>query len=158
MISIGKSALTLVLAATLSACGSMSPMADKDAAMDDATMKKDEAMAAMPGMATASLMLADQPAGTGSSVVIEELTLDKPGFVVIHQEADGKPGPVIGHSDLIVPGSYKNYSVGIDSTMAGSAVYPMLHYDNGDGNYEFPGPDGPVKVDDKVVMGKVNWQ
>jgi hypothetical protein len=73
-------------------------------------------------------------------------------------EKDGKPGPVIGHSDLIQPGTHKNYSVAIDATMAGSAVFPMLHYDNGDGVYEFPGADGPAKADDKVVVGKVTWQ
>jgi hypothetical protein len=124
----------------------------KDAAMNEAAMKKDAAMATMQ----AGLMLADQPAA--SSVVIQELTLDKPGFVVVHMEKDGKPGPVIGHSDLIVPGTYQNYSVAIDATMAGSAVFPMLHYDNGDGVYEFPGADGPAKAGDKVVVGKVTWQ
>ena len=103
-----------------------------------------------------NLVLTDQPGG--DSVIITAFTLDQPGYVVVHKDNDGKPGPVIGVSELIQPGVYRNYRVDIDANEAGAAVFPMLHYDNGDGKYEFPGPDGPVTVASKVLVGKVTWQ
>ena len=104
-----------------------------------------------------SLSLVDQPGG-GDTVMITLLTLDKPGYVVVHKDNEGKPGPVIGQSELIEPGTYANYPVFIDAEQAGAAVFPMLHYDNGDGVYEFPGPDVPVTADGQVVVGRVLWQ
>ena len=105
---------------------------------------------------TPSLVLNDQPGG--DSVVITAFTLDQPGYVVVHKDNDGNPGPVIGVSELIQAGAYRNYRVDIDVNEAGAAVFPMLHYDNGDGVYEFPGPDGPVTAEGKVLVGKVSWQ
>lgn len=106
--------------------------------------------------AAASLTLTDQP--SGAAVVISSFTLDKPGYVVIHKDGGGAPGPVIGVSEVIAPGTYTDYQVAIDASQAGTAVFPMLHYDNGNGAYEFPGPDVPVKVGDKVLVGKVTWR
>jgi len=103
-----------------------------------------------------SLTLEDQPRGEG--VIIKSMTLDKPGFVVIHKDGGGKPGPVIGHSALISAGTHENVKVMFDSAQAGERVFPMLHYDDGDGQYKFPGPDGPVKADGKVLVGPVNWK
>lgn len=103
-----------------------------------------------------SLTLEDQPRGDG--VMIKSLTLDKPGFVVVHKDGGGKPGPVIGNSKVIPAGTFNNVKVPFDSAQAGARVFPMLHYDNGNGIYEFPGPDGPVKVDGKVLVGPVNWK
>ncbi len=103
-----------------------------------------------------SLTLEDQP--LGDTVIIKALTLDKPGFVVIHKDGGGKPGPVIGNSDVIEAGSYEDFEVEFDTAQAGERVFPMLHYDDGNGVYEFPGPDGPVKAGDKVLVGPVNWK
>ena len=116
----------------------------------------EEGKAAMADV-TPSLSLADQPRSDGV-VMIDALTLDKPGYVVIHKDADGKPGPVIGQSAVIDAGKHENYRVEFDASEAGAAVFPMLHYDNGDGVYEFPGPDGPVVVGGNVLVGKVTWQ
>ena len=91
----------------------------------------------------------------GSQVTIDVFFLDKPGYVVIHKSADGKPGPVIGNSGL-VSGSYKNFKVTIDETQAGTRVFAMLHYDDGDSTYEFPGDDIPVKIEDAVVVKPIN--
>lgn len=104
-----------------------------------------------------SLTLEDQAGGSGT-VVIKSLTLDKPGFVVIHKDGGGKPGPVIGHSDVLAAGTHSDVKVTFDNTQAGDRVFPMLHYDDGNGKYEFPGPDGPVKADGKVLVGPVNWK
>lgn len=89
---------------------------------------------------------------TGSDVVVDSLYLDKPGFAVIHKDASGAPGAVIGHSDL-TSGEKTNLKVAIDSSQAGSKVFAMLHYDdNSNGAYEFPQEDKPVKLADNVVV------
>lgn len=103
-----------------------------------------------------SLTLEDQP--RGDSVTIKSLTLDKPGFVVIHKDGGGKPGPVIANSALLAAGTHTDVKVAIDAAQAGERVFPMLHYDDGNGKYEFPGPDGPVKAGGKVLVGPVNWK
>ena len=103
---------------------------------------------------SASLTVSDQSLD-GSQVTIDAFFLDKPGYVVIHKEADGKPGPVIGNSEL-VSGANRNLKVTIDETQAGTRIFAMLHYDDGDSTYEFPGPDAPVTLEDAVVVKPIN--
>lgn len=89
---------------------------------------------------------------SGGDVVVDSLYLDKPGFLVVHKDENGAPGAVIGHSDLI-SGEKTNSKIAIDSSQAGSKVFAMLHYDdNGNGIYEFPQEDKPVKLADNVVV------
>ena len=87
------------------------------------------------------------------NVVVTRLFLDKPGYVVIHKVADGKPGAVIGNSGLL-DGVNSNINVKVLDYENENELIAMLHYDDGDGNYEFPGDDNPTKVDDKVVLQK----
>jgi hypothetical protein len=89
----------------------------------------------------------------GASVLCDAL-IDAPGWLVIHSDADGAPGPVLAQTPLL-PGL--NYaSLEVDSGGA-DQVWPMLHYDTGvAGEYEFgavEGADGPVRVGDAVVTG-----
>ena len=88
----------------------------------------------------------------GGKVTVLSVTLDKPGYVAIHADAAGKPGPVLGHSELLPQGKKADVNVSVDSAKAGSMVWPMLHYDDGDGAYAFPGPDVPVQVGGNVVV------
>jgi len=98
-----------------------------------------------------SLAVSDQSL-TDNEVVIDSLYLDKSGYVVIHKEDNGKPGAVIGHSDL-VSGENNNLKVEIDSSQAGSKIFAMLHYDdNDDGVYGFPDEDKPVVLEGNVVV------
>jgi len=101
-----------------------------------------------------SLTVSDQSL-VGSQVSIDAFFLDKLGYVVIHKSVDGKPGPVIGNSNA-VSGSYSSFKVTIDETQAGTKVFAMLHYDDGDGEYEFPGDDAPVKLEDAVIVKPIN--
>ena len=87
------------------------------------------------------------------NVVVTRLFLDKSGYVVIHKVADGKPGAVIGNSELL-DGENSNVNVKVSDYENENELIAMLHYDDGDGNYEFPGDDTPTKVDDKVVLQK----
>jgi len=87
------------------------------------------------------------------NVVVTRLSLDKPGYVVIHKVADGKPGAVIGNSELL-DGENSNINVKVANYENENELIAMLHYDDGDSNYEFPGDDIPTKVDDKVILQK----
>jgi len=87
------------------------------------------------------------------SVVIKAVYLDKPGYVVVHQVTlEGKPGPVIGRSELLQPGIYGNIQIAIENYQGRGELIAMLHYDDGDGVYNFPGPDKPVVVDGAIVQ------
>ncbi|MBW7882908.1 MAG: fasciclin domain-containing protein, partial [Caldilineaceae bacterium] len=86
-------------------------------------------------------------------VNITRVTSDGPGWIVIHADADGQPGPVLGY--VAVPnGISANMKVEVTPEGRTETLYAMLHVDAGDvGAYEFPdGPDLPAKVRDKIVV------
>ena len=87
------------------------------------------------------------------NIVVTRLFLDKPGYIVIHKVVDGKPGSVIGNSKLL-EGVNSNVDVKVLDYENENELIAMLHYDDGDGNYEFPGDDAPTKVDEAVVLQK----
>jgi len=73
------------------------------------------------------------------------------GWLVIHADADGSPGSVIGHQ-IVIDGRNEGVVVEIDRVQATDTLYAMLHTDAGElGIFEFPGPDEPVTVDGDVV-------
>lgn len=86
---------------------------------------------------------------SGSEIVIaESVILQSPGYVVIHLDDEGRPGAVVGNSELLDEGQHENVDVEIVSELAeGEIIYAMLHRDDGDGEYEFPGDDLPVTDD-----------
>lgn len=82
----------------------------------------------------------------GSSVTITSATFAKPGYVVIHQQKGAEVESVIGQSKLYQAGTYANVKVTLTRpSIAGETLYTMLHDDDGDGTYEFPGPDAPTQ-------------
>ena len=92
----------------------------------------------------------------GDEIIIDSLYLDNSGYLVIHKDADGKPGPVIGHSDLL-SGEKSNFKVSIDASQAGTKVFAMLHYDDdNDGVYGFPDEDKPVTLEGNVIVKPIS--
>jgi predicted lipoprotein with Yx(FWY)xxD motif len=87
-----------------------------------------------------------------NSVTIAEIVSDGAGWLVVHAQADGKPGPILGFAAL-EDGTNNDVVVEIDTEKVTETLYAMLHTDAGEvGTFEFPdGPDGPVMVDEKVV-------
>ncbi len=74
------------------------------------------------------------------------------GWLVVHAQADGKPGPVLGHA-AIQAGDNSDVVVEIDPAGATEPLYAMLHVDTGTiGEYEFPGADGPATDADGNVV------
>lgn len=99
-----------------------------------------------------SLTVSDQVMEDGQ-VNIDSVYLDEPGYVVVHKDDNGSPGAVIGHSDLI-SGEHQDVMISVSGDIT-PTVHPMLHYDDGDEMYEFPGDDGPVTVDEQVVVNSL---
>jgi hypothetical protein len=97
-----------------------------------------------------SVTVSDQ-GGNNGSVTIARVVAAEPSWLVVHAEADGRPGPVIGHSALN-PGENTDVVVQIDAAQATPTLFAMLHVDRGTiGTYEFPGDDGPVTLAGQVV-------
>ena len=124
---------------------------------------KDGEMIVMQAFNQAEAMMMSTPAVTANeqsvvdgTVTIASAYMDVPGWMVIHIEADGKPGPVIGYVQLPA-GESKDIKVTIDASQVTPKLFAMLHIDAGvAGTYEFPGDDAPVKDGDAIVMVPFN--
>lgn len=104
---------------------------------------------------TPAVTVADQSI-VSNTVVVETVVSDGPGWIVIHTQADGKPGPIIGYAP-VVAGENTAVMVEVDGAAATDTLYAMLHTDAGQvGVYEFPGDDGPVRVGDAVITPAFN--
>jgi predicted lipoprotein with Yx(FWY)xxD motif len=98
-----------------------------------------------------SVKVNDQAIENGSLKIASAVS-DGQGWLVIHSQVDGKPGPILGYTALVV-GDNQDVVVNIDSSKATETLYAMLHTDAGIlGVFEFPdGPDAPVFLDGVMV-------
>lgn len=137
-------ALVLLLAA----CGDDDTAADEPAG-DDTSQQDDGQDAsqdgAAPPMGPAELTAEDQT-GDGTEVTVASVTLPAAGFLVVHADADGAPGPVIGHTELLEEGESTDVVVPLDEPLTASAtVWPMAHIDTDtNGEYDFDPPESTV--------------
>lgn len=117
----------------------------------DAPVRVGDQIVTPPFNVTAGVGVADQ-AIVDSNVTVAKVYSQGPGWMVIHAQADGKPGPILGFTP-VADGENSNVVVEIDRTSATETLYAMLHVDAGEvGTWEFPGgPDVPVKVGDVVI-------
>jgi hypothetical protein len=98
----------------------------------------------------ARVVVRDQMPKAGA-VTIAEVLSNGSGWLVVHVDSNGAPGPVIGYA-AVPEGLTRDLVVMIDTAKATPTLYAMLHTDAGKvGTYEFPGPDVPVMVDEKMV-------
>lgn len=82
----------------------------------------------------------------------------KGGWIALHQDQDGKPGPVKYY--VPVPaGESGNVTIPTSGGITTGAYWPMLHVDDHVvGTYEFPqvsGVDLPAKANGMIVMKKI---
>lgn len=90
-----------------------------------------------------SITVSNQSAG--NTVIIPTATLIAPGYIVIHEQEAGELGPAIGASELYEAGTYQDIEVTLDrASVSTETLYGMLHDDDGNAQYEFPGPDAPT--------------
>lgn len=159
--------LTVAMVASLAACGNADeidettpPAAAASTAAPTAAPSADMDHGAAAGSASGSLQAADQ-SSDGSTLTVAAVTLTGAGqgFIAVHQDLDGKPGPTVGVARLS-QGDTDDLVVTLDKPVQSGAFWPMLHVDDHTiGTYEFPDvPDAdfPVKDGDEVVMKKIN--
>ncbi len=78
------------------------------------------------------------------SVSINAINMEKAGFVIIHRDEGGKPGPIIGVSKWFPAGQYADEDIGTTETLLeGVDYYAMLHVDDGNGVFD-PKNDKPA--------------
>jgi hypothetical protein len=74
-----------------------------------------------------------------------------PGWIVFHADDDGEPGAVLRYV-YVDGGTSKLVNIEAQGEIGAEARHVMLHEDKGTiGRFEFPGPDGPVIVNDNVI-------
>jgi len=89
---------------------------------------------------TNSINADDQPAGTMMAVSVKT---DKEAWAVIHEDADGKPGKILG-AHLFPAGTHLGRIELLRGTEAGKKYYAMLHADDGDRAFAYE-TDLPLK-------------
>ena len=94
----------------------------------------------------------------GKTVMVPEIYLKDKGYLTIHADANGAPGPVLGVTGILSAGEHEDVKVKLDKPLSETAdVWPMIHVeDNNNTTYDFPNGDQPAKVDDKVIVVKIN--
>ena len=141
--------LALLLALVLAACNGAAEVAPTEApteAPSETDTAEPETEAVTPAVA-----VEDQELSEGT-VTVASVTAAEPGWMVIHADNNGAPGQVIGQA-AVETGENSDVVVEIDQTAATETLYAMLHVDAGtQGEYEFPGDDTPVSVNDSVVV------
>lgn len=89
----------------------------------------------------------------GEIITVEYVLLENSGYVAIHEQVNGKPGKVIGVSELLESGESENVKVPLDrESEKGEILFAFLHHDDGDGEFSFPGPDTPVTGEYKNII------
>jgi plastocyanin len=103
-----------------------------------------------PAAAMPSVGVADQPI-KDDTVTVAKVVSNGPGWIVIHADKNGAPGPVLGYA-AVKDGENDDVVVKLAAEGRTETLYAMLHTDAGTvGTYEFPGADGPVAMNGKVI-------
>jgi hypothetical protein len=105
--------------------------------------------------AAPALVMADQAAVDGT-ITIKNALIDAPGWLALHSDNEGAPGPVVATAQLHRGANWNVKLTLPEGTAAGTTFFPMLHYDTGEaGVYEFgtvEGADAPVFVGGNVIV------
>lgn len=103
----------------------------------------DEEPAAEISMQPSSIT-AEAQESDGDTVTIASVDLPSAGFIAVHGDGGGSPGPVIGVSGLIGAGTHTDISITLDSPITeNTTIYPMVHIDtDANGVYEFGTVEG----------------
>mgnify|MGYP001577910553 CR=1 FL=1 len=89
----------------------------------------------------------------GRSVLVGLVVLAEGGFVVIHEDVNASPGPIIGASGYLPAGEPKNVSIPLTrETTQGDMLMAMLHRDAGDQSFAAADDPGVVENGGIVMM------
>jgi hypothetical protein len=144
--------MLLAVGVLVVACGSSGETTTTTVADETTTTAGTEGPAVSP-----SDIAAEDQSSDGTTITVASVTLPSPGFIAVHGNSDGQPGPVIGNSELLPAGTSTNVVVTLDSPLtATDMVFPMVHIDiNENGVYEFFPPDETIDVPGTFADGSV---
>ncbi len=98
-------------------------------------------------------------------VSAEKIVAGENGWLVVHRtQADMKPGPVVGHAPLRMGENMDVAAILTEDVKSGDMLMLMVHSEAGGmetGIFEYTlgaKEDGPVKIDDKLVMSVITVQ
>jgi hypothetical protein len=104
---------------------------------------------------------ADQDVSNGV-VSARMVNTNENGWLVVHRtDADMKPGPVVGYAPLRTGGNIDVAAILQESVAPGDMLMLMVHAETGGmskGVFEYTlgaKEDGPIRVDDKLVMSVI---
>jgi hypothetical protein len=85
------------------------------------------------------------------TIVIDEVVSDRVAWIVIHEDADGTPGEIIGRTQ-VPEGISRQISVGINAQAATESLYAVLYEDAGElSQFEIHTVDKPVLFNGKMI-------
>lgn len=163
--SVTLTVVTAVAALTgLNACGSntsTAPPADAPSSSAAPASSASSAPASSgPAGASGTLKAANQ-SSDGKSVTVASVNLDaagKGGWIALHADANGKPGPV-KYFVAVPDGASSQVEIPTPEGIPSGDYWPMLHVDDSAvGTYEFPKvakADLPAMDNGMVVMQKI---
>jgi len=72
-----------------------------------------------------------------SSIIVNTVRLQKPGYVVIYEQSENNLGEIVGRSDLLSGGEKKLEIIDLDKvTKDGEKYIAVLHLDDGDEKFD----------------------
>lgn len=127
------------------------------------TVSASAAFAGGHGMAP-MVMASDQSVESGI-VTAEKVAAGENGWLVVHRtDADMKPGPVVGYAPLRAGENTDVAAILTEAIAPGEMLMLMVHGESGGmatGVFEYTlgaKEDGPIRVDDKLVMSVISAQ
>ncbi|MEQ8296821.1 MAG: hypothetical protein RIB55_10100 [Nitratireductor sp.] len=109
-------------------------------------------------MSNDAVMVTDQDVSSGV-VTADKITAEANGWLVVHRtDTQMKPGPVIGYAPLKAGDNMDVSAILQEEVKSGEMLMLMVHGEAGGmktGVFEYTlgaKEDGPVRVDDKLVM------
>lgn len=78
----------------------------------------------------------------GNIVTVSQASLLQDGYIVLYRINNRGESSLVGKSDLLKAGTHTNVSIQLVSVVAEmQAIVAVLHRDDGNGKFEYPGPD-----------------
>ncbi|APH73215.1 DUF7282 domain-containing protein [Aquibium oceanicum] len=121
-------------------------------------------VSAAQAMSNPAVMVSDQDVSSGT-VSADKITAENNGWLVVHRtDADMKPGPVVGYAPLKAGDNMDVSAILQEEVKSGEMLMLMVHGEAGGmktGVFEYTlgaKEDGPIRVDDKLVMTVITAQ
>lgn len=114
-------------------------------------------MTPVAGQQIRGCLTATDQTSDGTTIAVDEVEIrGAPGWIVLHPDDNGEPGPRNGVI-AVRQGHSRNVVVPAVTPLTTGAYWPMLHLDAGIPDvYEFPrGPDVPVIDSQGMVMRRI---